>query len=323
MIEIRRYTASDKNNWDSFVSASKNGTFLFYRDFVEYHQERFQDYSLLVFKDDKLIGVFPANINEATVYSHQGLSYGGLVVDAQLKFKDYLASMFALLEFLYKQEIEKVVLKQLPAIYENYLAGEAEYLMFLLQAKCYRVDLSSTIALENSPKISRDRRGGYNRGKRFGLMVTESDDFDGFWNEILIPNLNAKHQTEPVHSLAEIKLLKSRLPNAIRLFVVHHEERLVAGTVIFETEQVAHSQYISGNADKNKLGSLDYLHIHLLENVFNHKKYFDFGISNENQGQNINEGLLYWKEGFGARALAHKFYEIDVTKYSNLKTVFI
>ena len=323
MIEIRRYTASDKNNWDSFVSTSKNGTFLFYRDFVEYHQERFQDYSLLVWKDDKIIGVFPANINNATVYSHQGLSYGGLVVNAQLKFKDYLEATYTLLQYLNEQGIEKVVLKQLPSIYERYLAGETDYLMFLLHAKCYRVDLSSTIALENSPKISRDRRGGYNRGKRFGLVVAESEDFDGFWNEILIPNLDTKHQTAPVHSLAEIKLLKLRFPNAIRLFTVNHEERLVAGTVIFETAQVAHSQYISGNADKNKLGSLDYLHIYLLENVFKHKKYFDFGISNESQGQNINEGLLYWKEGFGARSIAHKFYEIDVKEYGNLKTVFI
>ena len=323
MIEIRRYTASDKYNWDSFVSTSKNGTFLFYRDFVEYHQERFQDYSLMVLNDDKLIGVFPANRSNTVVYSHQGLSYGGLVVEAQLKFKDYLAATYELLQFLNEQGIEKVVLKQLPSIYETYLSGETEYLMFLLRAKCYRIDLSSTVALENSPKISRDRRGGYNRGRRVGLTVKESDDFDEFWNKILIPNLDSKHQTTPVHTLEEIKLLKSRFPNNIKLFTVHHEERLVAGTVIFETEQVAHSQYISGNTDKNKLGSLDYLHIHLLENVFKHKKYFDFGISNENQGQNVNKGLLYWKEGFGARALAHKFYEIDVTNYSSLKAVFI
>ena len=109
----------------------------------------------------------------------------------------------------------------------------------------------------------------------------------------MIPNLDNKHDVKPVHSLDEIQLLKSRFPKQIRQFNVYHNDTIVAGTTIFETKYVAHSQYISGNADKNTLGSLDFLHHYLLEEVFADKKYFNFGISNENNGQNINEGLQY------------------------------
>jgi hypothetical protein len=71
------------------------------------------------------------------------------------------------------------------------------------------------------------------------------------------------------------------------------------------------------------LGSLDFLHVHLLNDVFQDKMYFDFGISNENQGKNINEGLHYWKEGFGARTMTQDFYEIDVQHHHKLDTIFI
>ena len=144
-----------------------------------------------------------------------------------------------------------------------------------------------------------------------------------FWNEILIPNLSEKHQAKPVHSLDEIQYLHSKFPKNIRQFNVYQNDKIVSGTTIFETNLVAHSQYISGNSDKNELGSLDFLHDYLISNVFKDKKYFDFGISNENQGQNINQGLLFWKEGFGARTIVQNFYEIETKNYPLLESVLI
>ena len=73
---------------------------------------------------------------------------------------------------------------------------------------------------------------------------------------------------------------------------------------------MAHCQYISANEDKNTLGSLDFLHNHLINTVFKDKQYYDFGSSNETNGLQINEGLQYWKEGFGARTIIHEFFSI-------------
>ena len=49
---VEKYTKENRLAWDTFISGAKNATFLFARDFMEYHSDRFTDYSLLVYKDD-------------------------------------------------------------------------------------------------------------------------------------------------------------------------------------------------------------------------------------------------------------------------------
>ena len=80
MIEIHRYTAAYHRDWNDFVSESSNGTFLFLREYMEYHVDRFTDYSLLVYDGNKLLALLPANRSGDVLYSHAGLTYGGLVV---------------------------------------------------------------------------------------------------------------------------------------------------------------------------------------------------------------------------------------------------
>ncbi|MBT8260088.1 MAG: GNAT family N-acetyltransferase, partial [Bacteroidia bacterium] len=121
--------------------------------------------------------------------------------------------------------------------------------------------------------------------------------------------------------LDEISLLKKSFPKNIRQFNVYQNNNLVAGATIFDIKTVAHVQYISANEDKQKLGSLDFLFEHLINVTFKHKVYFDFGTSNKNQGQQINEGLLYWKEGFGARTITQDFYCVDLNNKHKLDTI--
>ncbi|MGH1387738.1 GNAT family N-acetyltransferase [Kordia sp.] len=290
---------------------------------MDYHQDRFKDHSLLLYKKDKLVAVFPANQRENVLYSHQGLTYGGLVINENLKLKDVAACLKVILDYLKENEIQKVQVKLLPSIYSPLPTDELKYLFFILEARLARRDALSVVNMQHRPKISKDRIAGKKRAVKHGLVIKEVNTFDEFWNEILIPNLERKHAAKPVHSLAEIQKLKNHFPNKIRQFNVYKDNVIVAGTTIFETEFVAHSQYISGNEDKNNLGSLDFLHLYLLDEVFQDKMYFDFGISNENQGKNINGGLHYWKEGFGARTITQDFYEIDVQQQHKLDTIFI
>jgi len=296
---------------------------LFQRDFMEYHQDRFEDFSLMVFKNEKLVAVLPANKTKNEVHSHQGLTYGGLVLPSILKFEDVLDIFKLVLSYLQDNQIKKFILKQMPTIYCNRPSDELQYLMFILQAKLLRRDILSVIDLSQKLSISNNRMEGVKRARKLGLTIKEEDEFDGFWNEILIPNLKEKHGAKPVHSLEEIALLKSLFPNNIRQFNVYHKDKLVAGTTVFETKTVGHSQYISADSDKNQTGSLDALHYHLISEVFKRKKFFDFGISNENQGKNINKGLQFWKEGFGARTITQDFFEVKTENYHQLDAVFI
>lgn len=320
---IKAYTENYKEIWNEFVAISKNATFLFYRDFMEYHQDKFEDASMLIFKNEKLIALFPANKINNKLYSHQGLTYGGLLLTNEIKLKDVLEGFKSLLENLNSQDIDIVELKQIPPIYYKNPSDELQYLMFLLNAKLIRRDTLSVVNLKNNKKFSKDRIQGIKRAQNYNLEIKEVQVFDDFWNKILIPNLKQKHAITPVHSLEEITLLKEQFPNNIRQFNVYNNDKIVAGTTVFETDTVAHSQYISANNEKNILGSLDALHSYLIKEVFAHKLYFDFGVSNENKGRNINEGLQYWKEGFNAQTITQDFYEIETKNSIHLNSVML
>lgn len=310
--------------WNEFVANAKNATFLFHRDFMEYHQDRFQDFSLLVFDENQqLIAVLPANKVEETLFSHQGLTYGGILLLEKTKLSEVIFIVKSIFEYLNALGFKKLIFKEIPTIYNQIPSGELKYLMFLMQGNLTRRDVLSVVDLKSSFTFSRDRKNGVKRGIKHNLVVKEESNFDSFWNEILIPNLAQKHQAKPVHSLEEIQYLHNKFPKNIRQFNVYQNDTIVAGTTIFETDLVAHSQYISGNSDKNELGSLDFLHDYLISNVFKNKNYFDFGISNENQGRNINEGLLYWKESFGARSITQDFYEVEIKNYTLLDNVLL
>jgi hypothetical protein len=296
---------------------------LFNRDFIDYHQDRFDDYSLLIFKNNKVIALLPAHKIDNTIHSHKGLTYGGLITSEEIKLRDFVSCFKSVMTFCVNHGFKRLHLKQLPSIYTVIPNDEVQYLMFILNANLSRRDTLSVLSLKNKLKISKDRLAGHTRAIKHGLKVKEVDDFKEFWNKILIPNLNTKHNAQPAHTLKEIELLKQRFPKQIRQFNVYKDETIVAGTTIFDTKHVAHSQYISGNEDKNELGSLDFLHLHLIKNVFQNKSCFDFGISNENQGKHINEGLNYWKEGFGARTITQDFYDINLDTVDKLDTIFI
>ncbi len=319
--KVVKYSSLYYEEWNTFVLNAKNATFLFHRDFMEYHQDRFEDYSLMVFRNEKLMAILPANIKGKTLYSHQGLSYGSLVLPDRTSFQNVLECVLALLKFLYDNSVNVLIFKQLPKIYNLRPSDEMDYLLFILKAKLFRRDVSMTIPLTNKLKFSDLRKRQLKLANDFDLNFISNGDMGSFWNEILIPNLKEKHGVEPVHTLSEIIKLHKMFPNYIKQYNVCFEGRILAGCTVFETKNVAHLQYIS--TINNKKGALDYLINQLVYNVYKDKVYFDFGISNENRGKNINEGLLQWKQSFGASPVVHDFYEIEVANYKLLKEVLI
>lgn len=323
-IYIKKYTKKDKNLWDSFVAKAKNATFLFYRDFMEYHQDKLEDYSLMIYKDSKLLSVLPANRVGNALYSHQGLTYGGFVFEEKIFQSEIILLVKSTLEFLSELHITALHLKLIPIIYHKLPSNEMDYVLFLLDAKLKRRDSIAVVDLEHKLPLSRIRKRGIEKGIKNNLIVKEVATFDAFWNEILIPNLQNRYQANPVHSLEEISYLKSKFSNYIKQFNVYFEEKIVAGITVFEKEKVIHPQYVSGNEMLNdQLGSLDFLYNYLINEVYKDKKYFDFGSSNTNQGKNLNESLHYFKQSFGARIINQDFYEIDTANYNLLDSALV
>ena len=290
---------------------------------MEYHSDRFTDHSLLVYKGSKLVAVLPANKVGQELYSHQGLTYGGLVLAPKVKLVDVIEICQALLKQVRGQGITKLHLKELPSFYSELPSEEMAYVLQLVQATCTRVDTASVIDYRNRLSIQSNRIEGVKKAKKHGLRIEEMNDFTAFWNEILLPNLEKRHGATPTHTLKEIQSLKAKFPKNIRQFNVYKEDQIVAGATIFETKTTAHVQYISANEQKQELGALDFLFSTLITDTFSGKGYFDFGISNEQQGQKLNKGLSYWKECFGARTHVHRFYKIETANHHLLNDVWL
>jgi hypothetical protein len=320
---VRTYTSADYSAWNDFIAQAKNATFLFHRDFMEYHQDRFEDYSLIVEQENNWVAILPANRVGDVVFSHQGLTYGGLVFKEDLKLEKVIFIFKSLIKELYKRKVSKLILKEIPIIYCDFFSDETKYILFLLEAKLIKRDTLAVIDLLKEIQIAKNRIEGVKRGLKNQLIVKEENDFSSFWDSILIPNLINKHNAKPVHTLEEITILKQKFPKNIRQFNVYKENELIGGTTIFESKNVAHSQYISANLLKNEYGTLDYLHHYLITEVFKNKQFFDFGISNEEQGKKLNGGLSYWKESFGSKILTQDFYEVQTKNYSKLEKVII
>ena len=300
------------DEWNLFVAASKNGTFLFDRRFMDYHADRFCDHSLLVYRDQRLYALLPANQKDDTLVSHGGLTYGGLVTDSRCSAKGVLDAFTAINEYLRQQGFRHVVYKAVPWIYHQLPAEEDLYaLTSVCHARLTIRDISSAIIGDRKLRFSESRKSGIRKAHRQGLTVAESTDFAAFW-QILNENLTGKYGVCPVHSIVELKLLHSRFPEKIRLYMVFDGETPVGGTLLFLTPQVLHTQYISANAFGKQHGAIDLLFDHLINNTYKDYPYIDFGKSTVSDSADLNEQLIFQKEGFGARAVCYDTYEYDL-----------
>ncbi len=318
---IQRYTNQDALNWNTFVANCKNATFLHNRNFMDYHVDRFKDFSLIVIENNKWAAVLPANIENFQIHSHQGLTYGGLLHDQKVKQQAVIEILKQILVYFNDAKITTIYYKCIPSIYHQVPYDAINYALFLANANLYRRDCLSVLDLTKKNKIIAGRIEGIKKGSNKNLEIRETNNFDDFWNIILIPHLKQKFDTKPVHSLEEISRLKKLFPDNIRQFNVYQDNKIVAGTTIFEDLQVAHAQYICADNSKSLNGSLDYLYHYLITDIFKNKRFFDFGISNENNGKKLNGGLIFWKESFGASTIVQDFYEIDTKNFVLLENI--
>jgi acetyltransferase-like isoleucine patch superfamily enzyme/CheY-like chemotaxis protein len=318
---VERYTAPRKLEWDGFVSIARNATFLFSRDYMDYHSDRFADHSLMIFDNHELVAVLPANLNaDGILVSHEGLTYGGLVVPREAKLCDVLACFHAVLKHLSQTQISKLLLKPIPSFYNTLPNDDVAYALFLLEARLYRRDTSTAISQTDRLPVRKHHQRLIKKAISQGIHIVQEVSFRPFWELVLTPQLAARYGAKPVHTLEEITLLASRFPEQIKQFSAYYQDDIVAGATIYETPTVAHVQYSAVTEKGRQTGAQACLFSELIEQ-YKGKRFFDFGTSNENEGRALNHGLLDWKEGFGARCYTHDFYEIETGNYPKLEDV--
>ncbi len=313
MFEIVRYTAEQADAWNQFVATSKNATFLFDRRYMDYHADRFHDHSLLFYRGERLLAVLPAHVEGDTLYTHRGLTYGGLLMSEQLTISETMMLFRELNDMLRSEGLKHVCYKAIPWIYHRLSAEEDLYALYHeCKARIVARDYSTNIFLGANLRWERVRRRGVVRAERAGIHVEISNDYTDFWR-VLADNLGTKYGVKPVHTLAEIELLHERFPKNIVLYQAVREGQVLGGVVLYVTPQVVHAQYSSATPEGKSLGAIDAIYERIMHHDYKDYPYFDFGRSTENaDGSGLNETLVFQKEGFGARGLCYDIYEYDL-----------
>ena len=307
---VKKYTDSDRELWNNFLTNSKNGIFMFNRSFMEYHKDRFTDNSLLFYDDDKLVAIFPASIKEGILSSHGGLTYGGFITGNDMKQHHMNDCFTALKEYAASNGIKEIIYKHIPHIYHKQPAEEDIYSLYFNNAEILKIEASTVVDFRNPLKMPKGRKAQVGRARREGVIIQESDDFETFIsleNQVL-----ERHETKAVHTPNELKLLKSFFPENIKLLTAFYQDKMIAGTVLFIYDNVIHTQYMAASELAREIGALDLTIATVIETFKDSKKWLDFGISTEDAGRFLNEGLISQKEGFGGRTNIYQTWKIKI-----------
>jgi hypothetical protein len=308
-VKIVRYTTASQTVWDAFIRSSRNGLFLFERGYLEYHRDRFHDHSLLIYNDDDdLVAVLPANERDTMLYSHGGLTFGGLIYGMWMRQVRMIETFTALASYAHRQGLQRLVYKPVPHVYHTYLAEEDLYALHL-QGAALIERRPITVNARQQP-FSSGRAHKVRKAQRAGITIAASHDLPRYWM-LLEAVLDEQHQARPVHTLAEMQLLMRAFPHAIHLYLAQRGEELAAGVLVYESQRVARAQYIAANVLGRETNALSALFDHLVHGIYANKPYFDFGTSIEPSTGALNEGLTAHKEDFSARAVMCDTYTLD------------
>ena len=311
VVSVVPYTSSREVAWNGFVESAKNGMFLIDRRYMEYHSDRFVDCSMMFFDGEKLVGVMPANVDGSRVVSHGGLTFGGVVCDRKMTVVKMLEVFEVLIERLKSDGIETLIYKAVPHIFHDVPADEDLYALYRNGAKLIKREPSAAINLQERLPFAKLRKRCINKAKKHWLQVGLSEDYEAFM-DMMADLLKSKYNVEPTHTVQEMKLLASRFPENIRLFTASQEEQMLAGVIMYESENVAHAQYKASSNQGNEVGAQDCILDYLITEHYADKRYFDFGISTESEGLYLNVGLAENKEGFGARTIVFDTYQLGL-----------
>ena len=310
---VKQYQESDYANWNAFIGQAKNATFLFHRDFMEYHKNRFKDFSLMIFEDEKLVAVLPANRVKAIVYSHQGLTYGGLVYSSKINGKKVEHILDSLLFFFKENRVQSFYFKPVPSFYASRGNAEMEFFMLKNGAFLDKKEMNLGVNLAMPLTISKSKLKHFRKIEQLDLELVDEQQLGSFWKLVLEPRLCEKYDAKPLHTLQEIKELKGKFPNNIKQFSVYHEDVIIAGITIFETETVVKSQYGATTKKGEELRALDFLFINLIQKYKSEGKlFFDMGIVNDDNEKGYHAGLLKQKEELGCSVYSQDFYKMNL-----------
>lgn len=311
-MRIEGYKEKYEEIWEDFVEKSSNGTIFHKRRFLSYHPpKRFIENSL-IFIDNNIVSVFPAVNFNGILSSHKGASYGGFVFRENITLKEVYEIVDEMIKFAKSDGFKGIEITSPPLIYYTRPNNYFEFVLTKKGFKFKKRELSSFIPVIEEPFdiFKQEARTATRKSVKSGVSVILSEDFKIFY-KILEKNLSMRHNVKPTHTIEELLKLKKLFPDKIWLNAAFYKDKMIAGTIIFETNpRVALAFYISHDEEFKNLRPVNLLFYETLKLCYlKGFKYLDLGTFTLNMDPNF--GLCRFKESLGGRGIFRDTYFIE------------
>ena len=297
--EIINYNENFKNEWEQFVNESINGTIYHTRKFLSYHENKFEDSSILIYNDKKLVCILPCCKDNSKYFSHKGATFGGPIFIEEVYNVTDVNTIINLIIKHYNNNIEFRLSNN---IYNNL---SHDLIIYCLSNKLkLKPELGFFINSNDNliEKITNIRNKKnlikfMNNKNIICDIYKEKNDYINFYN-ILNNNLSNKYKTNPTHTLEEFLLMSEILKNEHSLYLVKENDVIYGGVYLIKTSNRCwYTFYISKNIDIKKNPSIIYIMYKIQQDAKEQNvKYIDYGITTEEKGKVLNIGLAEFKE---------------------------
>lgn len=296
-MEVTFYSPEHRLAWNQFLDEVKSPFFFYKREFVEYHSDRFQDASTIVWEGGKIVALIPCSRTGDQIVAHGGLTFGSFVLSDQRNsfFRQVFASV---VEFWKQSGISDLIYKKPPFFFQGEANQNDIYELWRNGAHLIKRDLTTHIDLSDF-EYSKGRKSTIKKASKLGIEISVGESTLEPFYQLLVDVLHARHGVKPVHSMEELRLLTSRFPENIRASIAISNGETLAGVLLFDFGNVLHTQYLCTSEEGKKLGALDFLLDFHIQTSKESKSFLSFGISTEHGGSALNEGLILQKESFG------------------------
>ena len=310
-MRVVEYSAEYKARWDEFIENSNNGTIFHTQKFFDYHTPgKFQFQHLMILEGDAIVAALPGRVVEGYFESPIGASYGSLVTPS-VKFHRALELVDVLLEHGKNSGYKGYLLTSAPMIYEKEMNQNLDFAM-LWRGFSYDLHyISSAIHLDPHTdflmRINPSTRKNIRKTLRNpDLTVEINDRYDEFY-PILIEN-KARHNVKPTHSLPDIYKLAELFPEAIKLFMLYHKGKPIAGSLVFVCNSMVtlcfYNMLLYDYAEFKPIERINYEVVKWsTENGYH---YVDIGVSQDTKADNPmtpSISLIEFKERFDAKTI--------------------
>jgi hypothetical protein len=316
-LNVVRYTTDQRLIWNRFISNASSAEFTHSRDYLSYSKIS-EDFSLLIFQEQKLLGVIPLSLDphsQDILHCHSLCTFASVLMSPGLSFYKSKIILDSAIRFIQDSGFKSLYFRNPPAVLQHEINQATEYILIsqynadIVNCRPLQVlDLSDT----NSAKMSKGRKSMAKKSNSNTIRFEDEANISIF-HKFLSDQLHERHDKAPIHTSEDLENLKALFPNNVYFSLATLDDQPIAGVAFWVYKNYITLQYIASNEKGRVIGGVDFLVLNVIAKAKElGKKFVSFGTSGDPETLNFNLNLIINKEGYGARTIPAFYYHLKL-----------